>query len=328
MKSSTAASAGGKRYPALYIAPSLALILAIVVFPIVYTAYISLTNMNLYHWADFHVIGLGNYARTLGKLNSGFFGALWTTLIWTVVNMALQLALGFLIALGLNSRRLRAKRLFKTLLMFPWAMPAYVSILIWRVGVYNTEFGLLNRVLTQVGLEKVQVLASNIPAFFACLALNLWMALPFMIMMFDGALKAIDRCLFESAYLDGAGFIRQNLYVTVPCVVPIMAPAAVMTTFITFKQFDILYLLTMQKGSLTGATLETVITYAHNNAFVSNNYGLSAAVSIVIFGIIVLLSLLTNRSVREDGERGSGQARVKRGRMAPVLPGAVDGQRK
>ena len=86
--------------PWLYSAPALLLILIVVVFPIGYTAYISLTNMNLYHWTDFRVIGLSNYVRALFKFDSGFLGALFTTLLWTVVNMALQLFCGFWIALG------------------------------------------------------------------------------------------------------------------------------------------------------------------------------------------------------------------------------------
>ena len=80
----------------------------------------------------------------------------------------------------------------------------------------------------------------------------------------------------------------------------LIAPAAVMTTFITFKQFDIVYLLTQQKGYMTGANLNTVITYAYQNAFVSNNYGLSSAVSMLLFVLIILFSLATNRSLREE----------------------------
>ena len=72
--------------------------------------------------------------------------------------------------------------------MFPWAMPAYVSILLWRVGIYNTEFGLLNKILVALGFGKVNLpLPTNVPAFLSCMTLNLWMALPFMIMMIDGA---------------------------------------------------------------------------------------------------------------------------------------------
>ena len=121
-----------------------------------------------------------------------------------------------------------------------------------------------------------------------------------MISTIDGALQSVDRGLYESARLDGAGFWRQTASITIPAIRPVIAPAAVMTTFITFKQFDIIYLLTQQRGYMTGATLNTVITYAHQNAFASNNYGLSSAVSMLLFVIIIIFSLVTNRSLRED----------------------------
>ena len=222
--------------------------------------------------------------------------------------MALQLFCGFWIALGLNAKGLRLRRLYKTLLMLPWAMPAYVSILLWRVGIFNTEFGLLNQWLTALGLPKYSILDNTVTAFLACLALNLWMALPFMIATIDGALQSVDASLYESATLDGAGFFQKVRFITVPGIRAIIAPAAVMTTFITFKQFDfitfkqfdIVYLLTQQKGYMTGANLNTVITYAYQNAFVSNNYGLSSAVSMLLFVLIILFSLATNRSLREE----------------------------
>ncbi len=295
---------GKKKYqPWLYSSPALVLIGIIIVFPILYTGFISLTNMNLFHWLDYRIIGLENFKRALFKVDSGFLKALLTTLLWMAVNMAIQLVLAYFIALGLNAPGLKLRRLYKTLLMFPWAMPAYVSILLWRVGMFNTEFGLFNKFLSALGLSKVNFLSENIPAFLSSMVLNLWMALPFMIMMIDGALQSIDKCYYESAKLDGAGFWKQNLHITVPFIKPIMAPAVIMTTFTTFKQFDIFYLLTMQKGAYTGATIQTIITYAHQNAFVSNNYGLSSAVSIIIFMIIIALSLFTNRGVEETEEK-------------------------
>ena len=111
--------------------------------------------------------------------------------------MVIQLAFGFLIALGLNAPRLKLSRLYKTLLMVPWAMPAYISILLWRVGMFNTELGLLNKWLTALGFAKVDFLANNGIAFISCMALNLWMALPFMISTIDGALQSVDRSLYE-----------------------------------------------------------------------------------------------------------------------------------
>ena len=286
--------------PWLYCVPALLLILVVIVFPIAYTGYISLTNMNLYHWTDYGFVGLDNYARALFKFDSGFLSALVTTLVWTALNMAIQIGAGFFIALGLNAPGLRLSRVYKTLLMVPWAVPAYISILLWRVGMFNTEFGILNKFLSMLGFDKVDFLAGNAIAFLSCMALNLWMALPFMISTIDGALQSVDSSLYESATLDGAGFWVRTWFITVPAIRPIIAPAAVMTTFITFKQFDIIYLLTQQRGYMTGATLNTVITYAHQNAFASNNYGLSSAVSMLLFLVIILFSILTNRSLRED----------------------------
>lgn len=289
-----------KATPWLYSLPAFLLIGIVIVFPILYTAYISLTNMNLYHWNDFHFIGLDNYRRALLKADSGFLSAIGTTLLWTAVNMGVQLLLAYFIALGLNAEGLKLKRVYKTLLMFPWAMPAYVSILLWKVCMFNSEFGLLNKVVTALGGTKLNYLSENVPAFLACTVLNLWMALPFMIMMIDGALQSIDASLYESAMMEGAGFWQKSIFITLPCIRPIIAPSAIMTAFTTFKQFDIIYLLTKQKGSLTGASIQTIITYAHENAFVSNNYGLSSAVSILIFGIIILFSVFTNRGLKEE----------------------------
>lgn len=291
-----------KILPWQYSISSILLIGLIVVFPIIYTIYISFTNMNLYHWTNYDFIGFGNYIRALTKLDSGFISALLTTIVWTVINMVIQILAAYIIALGLNAKGLKLARLYKTLLMFPWAMPAYISILLWRVGIYNPQYGLLNKIRTALGLSSMNFLSENIPAFLSCMVLNLWMALPFLIMMMDGALQSVDISYYESARLDGGGWWTQNLYITIPLIRPVLAPSIIMTTFTTFKQFDIIYLLTMQKGSLTGSTIQTVITYAHQNAFVSNNYGLSSAVSIVIFGFIIFFSIFVNRGIREESE--------------------------
>lgn len=289
-----------KFLPWLYILPGSILVGVIVIFPILYTGYISLTNMNMYHWDNYHLIGLENFRRALLKVDYGFLSALMTTIIWTILNMVIQVGVAFFIALGLNAKGLKLARVYKTLLMFPWAMPAYVSILLWRVGMFNTEFGFLNKILAAMGVGKINFLSGNILAFISCMVLNLWLALPFMIMMMDGALQSVDRSYYESAKLDGAGFWKQNRYITVPAIKPMLVPAIIMTTFTTFKQFDIVYLLTMQKGALSGSTLQTIITYVHQNAFVSNNYGLSSAVSIVVFGFIIIFSLFMNRGIKEE----------------------------
>ena len=271
-------------------APSLLLIGLMVVFPIFYTCYISLTNMNVYHWFDFTVIGLDNYIRALFVFDSGFLSALLATILWTVVNMVLQLMIAFVLANLLNIKKLRLRGLYKTVLMFPWAMPGYVGILLWKTGMFNTQFGLLNQWMNKLGFAAVRWLSSDVSAFICCTVVNLWLALPFMIMIMDGALQSIDKCYYESARLDGAGVLARARYITIPAMRPIIAPAVIITVFTTFKQFDVVYLLTQQAGAKTGSGFHTILTYAYENAFITNNYGYSSAISMIIFALLLIFS--------------------------------------
>lgn len=281
--------------------PSLLLIALMVVFPILYTAYISLTNMNVYHWFDFSIIGLENYFRALFVFDSGFLSALIATIIWTVVNMILQLVIAFVLVSLLNIQKLKLRKLYKTLLMFPWAMPGYVSILLWKTGMFNTQFGLLNQWMEKLGYEAIRWLSSDVSAFICCTVVNLWLALPFMIMIMDGAMQSIDRSYYESAILDGAAWLERTRYITIPAITPIIAPAVIITIYTTFKQFDVVYLLTQQAGAKTGSGFHTILTYAYENAFISNNYGYSSAISIIIF--ILLLVFSAKYQMKEEGER-------------------------
>lgn len=270
--------------------PSLLLIGLMVIFPILYTFYISLTNMNVYHWFDFTVIGLDNYVRALFVFDSGFLSALLATILWTVVNMVLQLVIAFILANLLNVKKLRLRGLYKTILMFPWAMPGYVGILLWKTGMFNTQFGLLNQWMNKLGAAAVRWLSSDVSAFLCCTVVNLWLALPFMIMIMDGALQSIDKSYYESARLDGAGAFARARYITVPAMRPIIAPAVIITIFTTFKQFDVVYLLTQQAGAKTGSGFHTILTYAYENAFITNNYGYSSAISMIIFALLLIFS--------------------------------------
>ena len=258
----------------LWSTPSLILIALMVVFPILYTGYISLTNMNVYHWFDFTIVGMENYIRALFVFDSGFLSALIATVIWTAVNMVL---------------------------MFPWAMPGYVSILLWKTGMFNTQFGLLNQWMEKLGQDAVRWLSSDVSAFICCTVVNLWLALPFMIMIMDGAMQSIDRSYYESALLDGASWLDRTRYITVPAITPIIAPAVIITVFTTFKQFDVVYLLTQQAGAKTGSGFHTILTYAYENAFITNNYGYSSAISIIIF--ILLLVFSARYQMREERDR-------------------------
>lgn len=172
---------------------------------------------------------------------------------------------------------------------------AYVSILLWRMGIFNTEFGLFNQILKQIGGKTVNFLSTNGMAFISCLVVNLWLGVPYMFTMMDGAMQSIDRNIYESAELDGAGFWKKHFYVTIPQILPILMPVIIMATFTAFKQFDIVYLMTMQTGSKTGADINTVITYVYEKAFITSNYGYSSAVAFIVFVIILVLYKTMNR---------------------------------
>lgn len=255
--------------------------------------------MNVYHWFNFDFIGLENYKDALFVFDSGFLSALLVTILWTVVNMVLQLVIAFVLASLLNIQDFKFRRVYKTLLMFPWAMPGYVSILLWKTGMFNSQFGLLNQWMEKLGLETQRWLANDVSAFICCTVVNLWLALPFMIMIMDGALQAVDKSCYESAILDGANWMQRTVYLTIPSIKPIIAPAVIITVFTTFKQFDVIYLLTQQAGAKTGSNLHTILTYAYENAFITNNYGYSSAVSIIIFVVLIAFSLLTRQRAKE-----------------------------
>ena len=280
--------------------PSLLLIALMVVFPIAYTGYISLTNMNVYHWFDFTIVGLENYWRALFVFDSGFLSALVATIVWTVVNMVLQLIIAYVLSALLNIQKLRLRKVYKTLLMFPWAMPGYVSILLWKTGMFNTQFGLLNQWMEKLGFEAARWLSSDLSAFICCTVVNLWLALPFMIMIMDGAMQSIDRSYEESVLWDGANWLQRTRYIIVPAIKPIIAPAVIITVFTTFKQFDVVYLLTQQAGAKTGSGFHTILTYAYENAFITNNYGFSSAISIIIFILLIVFS--ARFQLREEGD--------------------------
>ncbi|MBR1692037.1 MAG: sugar ABC transporter permease [Lachnospiraceae bacterium] len=283
----------------LWSAPSLLLIFLIVIFPILYTGYISVTNMNVYHWNNYEFIGLQNYKDALLVFDNGFLSALFRTILWTAVNMVLQLILAYVLASLLNIKGLRLRNVYRTLLIFPWAMPGYVSILLWKTGMFNSQFGLLNQWLTKAGLEPVKWLGSNFMAFFSCTVVNLWLALPFMITIIDGALQSIDRSFYESAVLEGATWFERTRYITLPMIRPIIAPSVIITVFTTFKQFDVIYLLTQQVGSKTGADIHTILTYAYEKAFITNNYGYSSAISMMIFAMLIVFSWLSKANTKE-----------------------------
>lgn len=271
--------------PYLFMSPSLILILLIAIYPIIYTFIISATDLNMNHWKNPSFTGLSNFIKILGSLDGEFFQVLLRTVLWTVINMVVHVALAIVLALVLNIEKLKFKGLYRMILILPWAVPGYISTLIWK-GMYNYDFGAINIILKSIGLQPIDWLTKPLNAFAACSIVNVWLATPFMMVVILGALQSIDKSYYEAAILDGATAMQKFKYITFPLLKPAVMPAVVITMFVTFKQFDIVYLLT--KG-LAGKT-DLVITYAYNKAFSDFNYGYSAALSVIIFLILILIT--------------------------------------
>lgn len=276
-----------KNKPYLYIMPSLITILLIVVLPILYCIYISLTNMNMYHWKSYEFVGLESYMRILKGLDSEFYMVLIRTIIWTTINVFLEVALGIFLAMLLNIKQLKFKGIMRTLIILPWAIPAYISSLIWK-GMFNYDFGIVNTLLSKIGLPRVEWLTSPTYGLIACIIVNVWLATPFMMMICLGALQSIDNSYYEAAEMDGANTFDKFFKITLPLIKSMLVAPVILTTFVTFKQFDIIYLMT---GGL-GGKLDVVITYAYNKAFTTKNYAYSSAFSVIIFLILLAFTII------------------------------------
>lgn len=284
-----------KSKPYFYITPSLIGILLIVVLPIFYCVYISLTNMNMYHWKNYNFVGIESYVKVLKGLDGEFYMVLFRTILWTVINVFLQVLLGIFLAMLLNIKELKFKGLIRTLLILPWAIPGYISSLIWK-GMFNYDFGIVNALLSKLGMHRIEWLTSPTYGMAACIIVNVWLATPFMMTVCLGALQSIDSSYYEAADMDGANVFDKFFKITLPLIKSMLIAPVVLTTFVTFKQFDIIYLMT--KG--LGGRMDVVITYAYNKAFTTKNYAYSSAFSVIIFLILLLFTVINMKAAKGE----------------------------
>lgn len=271
-----------KLQPLLFLTPSMLFILVVSIYPIIYTLIISLTNLNMFHWKNPEFIGVKNYIKILGTFDGEFFVILIRTIVWTVVNMLIHVVLAGALALLLNIDKLKGRAIYRMILILPWAVPGYISTLIWK-NMFNYDFGVINLILQKIGMSPIDWLNNPMNAMIACTIVNVWLATPFMMIVILGALQSIDKSYYEAATVDGATVFEQFKLITVPLIKPAVTPAIIITLFVTFKQFDVIYLMT--KG-LAGKT-DVIITYAYNKAFLDYNYGYSAALSVIIFVLLL-----------------------------------------
>jgi len=220
----------------------------------------------------------------------------WSTLVvtvgWTVANLFFHVAIGVALALLLREPWVRMRGAFRATLILPWAVPSYITALIWK-GMFHRQFGAINGILVAVGAEPVSWFGSFATAFAANLTTNTWLGFPFMMVVTLGALSAIPRELEEAAEVDGAGWMTRFRHITLPLLKPALLPAIVLGSVWTFNQFNVIYL--VSAGEPDGST-DILVSQAYRWAFTrGHRYGYAAAYALLIFGVLVLYGRTANR---------------------------------
>jgi arabinogalactan oligomer / maltooligosaccharide transport system permease protein len=276
-------------------------------FPILYNIYISFTNQNLYHFRHYSIVGVVNYQKLFKGLDADFFIVLGRTFLFVGVCIPLFLIVGMLAALALNHPSVRGKAIWRVALIIPWAVPSYITALVWKFF-YNGDFGTFNQIYRifagpHAGLPW---LSDPTWAFASVVVTNVWMSYPFFMIVILGALQSIPSELYEAAAVDGANAWQKFRRITLPLLRPAILPATILSAILTFQVLNTAYLIT-QGGPFTSAAkpgaTEFVMVYAFRNAFQLFNYSYIAAFAVVIFFLLFTVTLGTLRFtglVREE----------------------------
>lgn len=240
-------------------------------------------------------VGLANFVEILfpsTTSDTNFYFTLGVTVMWTVLNVSLHVAIGLALALVLSDARLRGKSIYRVLLIVPWAVPNYITALVWK-WIFNTQYGPANAFISLFGLSPVDWLGRSFwTNFTANLVTNTWLGFPFMMVVSLGALQSIPADLYEAAQIDGAGRWQRFRHITIPLLKPALFPAIILGTIWTFNMFNVVYLVS---GGAPDNKTNILITEAYRAFRVLRNYGFAAAYSLIIFFILAAYTLVTNR---------------------------------
>lgn len=284
-----------KNFALTLITPAAIVIAAVVVYPFIYNLILSFSNMSLLHIRDWELIGPRQYEKVLGEPR--FYAILWKTLVWTVVNVTFHVSIGVALALILYEK-VPGKKLFRTLLILPWAMPPVVTALTWR-GMFHYEYGAVNLILSKVFLQTpIQWLNDPVGTFAACIVTNVWLGFPFMMVVALGGLQSIPHELYEAAIIDGASAWQRFKTVTLPMLKPVLTPAIILGFVWTFNKVDIVWL--VSNGGEPADQTHILVSYVYRAAFNLYRYGYAAAFSVIIFLILVIFSVTFMRYAKRE----------------------------
>ena len=283
-----------RRQPFAYfmVAPALLVIFLTVAFPFFYNVLLSLSDMSLTRFQDWQIVGWQNFVEVLTERR--FFDVLVKTIAWTLVNVLLHVSIGVMLAIAINGP-IRGKAFYRVCLIIPWAVPAYITALTWR-SMFHSEYGAVNLLIEWIGLEAVNWLGRPNPAFAACIVANVWLGYPFMMVIALGGLQGIPGELYEAARIDGATRWNQFCNITLPLLKPVLAPAVTLGAIWTFNNLNVIWL--VSNGGEPADQTHILVSYVYKAVFNLYRYGYGAALSLVIFALLLVGSLLSLQRTR------------------------------
>lgn len=285
---------GDKALTAMLLAPALIGLTLLIVIPIIYEVYIAFSNMNLHHFKnptfgfDIFVDNIKRVFTTKILKKMTFWPLLFQTVLWTTIQVSFHVVLGLMLALILNSK-IKLTGLYKGILILPWAMPPVISGLAWR-GEFHAEYGFFNIMLTRLFGDSAAIpwMTDGLWNFVAMNMTNIWMGVPFMMVICLGALQGVPLEYYEAAALDGANGRYRLFSITLPLIKPVLAPSIMLGVIWTFNQFNVPFFINQYELE----TSDILVTALYRAAFQYNQYGFAAAFALVIFCLLLGLSIV------------------------------------
>ncbi len=277
----------------LYILPMLAVFAAFIIYPI-----IEVFNLSVYDrtsTGQYFYVGLNNFIKFIHHRETSRL--LLNTGIWVFVGTFFKLLFGLGIALVLY-QAFPGKKVMTGIILIPYAMPAAVSCMIWRL-MYNPVFGHIGDILTRLGLisEPLNFLGNTKTSLLAVMIVNVWAVAPFCALNILSTLYSIPTYIYEAAKIDGANSIQAFFKITLPLIASSMRTLGLLVGIWAFNSFDVIFMMT-QGGPANSSSI--LVSNIYQNAFQFNNRPYSAAVSVVCFVILSIFALLYVRSKEGD----------------------------
>lgn len=267
----------------ILIAPAILVLLFMIGYPLIFGFNLSFTNMNLTHFLKYQYIGLENYKNIL--LDSELYTTAWRTIVWTAVNVAVTVIIGICLAITLN-HKLPGKTFLRVLLMLPWAVPQYIAVLTWK-NMFQSQFGTVDIILNKIGITGISWLSDPLWTFIACIITNIWLGVPFMMVIALGAMQSIPSEMYEVGQLDGVTSWAKHLRITLPLIKPVMTPAVILSSVWTFNMVTVIFMMT---GSAADNQTQILVSRVYKDGFTYFNYSKAATFSVIIFLILLLFS--------------------------------------